>query len=53
MVSSSKATIVRNDSVVQGIFNGELIIGRGPSRDEQQVPLSHKVENGMFNVKVR
>ncbi len=49
----SKATIVRNDSLVQGIFSGKLIIGIGPGINEPPQPLFHVVENGMFNVKVK
>ena len=48
----SKATIVKNDSLVQGIFSGKLIIGLGPGINEPPQPLFHVVENGMFNVKV-
>ncbi len=49
----SKATIVRNDSLVQGVFSGKLIIGVGPGINEPQQPIFHLVENGMFNVKVK
>ena len=50
---SSNATIVRNDSIVQGIFNGNVIIGAGAPNSVEQPPLYHKIENGMFNVRVR
>jgi hypothetical protein len=49
----SKGTIVRNDSIVQGTFSGKLIIGIGPGADQPQPPLSHNIENGMFNVRIK
>lgn len=48
---SSKSTIVRIDSIVQGVFNGNVGIGAG-AEGIQQPPLYHKITNGQFNVKI-
>lgn len=49
---SSKSTIVRIDSLVQGVFSGNVGIGAGAPNSIEQPPLYHKITNGQFNVKI-
>jgi hypothetical protein len=46
---SSTSTITRVDSVIQGVFEGNVIIGVGAPGDEQP-PTYHKIKKGKFNV---
>ena len=48
---STKSTIVRIDSLVQGVFSGNVAIGVGAS-GVHQPPLYHKIIDGQFNVRV-
>lgn len=48
---SSTSTIIRNDTLVQGVFNGNVIIGAG-AEGIQQPPLYHKITDGQFNVRL-
>ncbi|KFF02907.1 hypothetical protein [Flavobacterium reichenbachii] len=48
---TSKSTILRIDSLVQGVFSGNIGIGAGASGVEQP-PLYHKITDGQFNVKI-
>ena len=48
---SSKSTIYKIDSLVQGTFNGKVIIGGGPAGEEQP-PLDFEIKNGKFNLKL-
>jgi hypothetical protein len=48
---SSKSTIVRIDSLVQGVFSGNAGIGAG-AEGVQQPPLYHKITGGQFNVRI-
>lgn len=47
----SKSTLFRIDSVVQGIFNGKVIIGAGASGQEQP-PLDFEIKNGQFHLRL-
>jgi hypothetical protein len=49
---SSTSTIVRIDSLVQGVFSGNVGIGAGAPNSIEQPPLYHKITNGQFNVKI-
>ena len=48
---SSKSTIVRIDSLAQGVFSGNVAIGTGPA-GVNQPPFYHKVTGGQFNVRI-
>lgn len=48
----STSTIIRNDSLIQGVFNGVVAIGAGPNINEPQPPLTYKMEKGIFNVRL-
>jgi hypothetical protein len=48
---SSKSTITRIYSIVQGVFSGNVGIGTGAEGNEQP-PLYHKIRNGQFNVRI-
>ena len=46
---SSTSTIIKTDSIIQGVFSGNVGIGVGAIGDEQP-PLYHKIRNGQFNL---
>jgi hypothetical protein len=48
---SSTSTIIRNDTLVQGVFSGNVGIGAG-AEGIQQPPLYHKITDGQFNVRL-
>ena len=46
---SSESTIIEIDSLVKGVFSGNVGIGAGAEGNEQP-PLYHKIRNGQFNL---
>ena len=46
---SSESTIIEIDSIIKGVFSGNVGIGTGAAGNEQP-PLYHKIRNGQFNL---